>query len=69
MAAHSNALWKNGFAVQLSACLDLHNCTIAIADFVSSRYSSDVEDAPFADEYVTTGAAVAGSKKDAFIDF
>lgn len=33
------------------------------------RYSSDVEDAPFADEYVPTGAAVAGSKKDAFVDF
>jgi len=33
------------------------------------RYSSDIEDAPFAHEYVTTGAAVAGSKKDAFSDF
>lgn len=33
------------------------------------RYSSDVEAAPFADEYVTTGAAVTGSKKDSFIDF
>jgi len=32
-------------------------------------YSSDTQDAPFAEEYVTTGAAVAGSKKDAFSDF
>jgi hypothetical protein len=36
---------------------------------VYARYSSDVEDAPFADEYVTTGAAVSGSNKDAFVDF
>ncbi len=33
------------------------------------RYASDVEDSPFAEEYVVTGAAVAGSKKDAFVDF
>jgi hypothetical protein len=36
---------------------------------VPPRYASDVEDAPFAAEYVTSGAAVAGSKKDSFIDF
>jgi hypothetical protein len=34
-----------------------------------SRYSSDVDDAPFALERAATGAAVAGSKKDAFVDF
>ena len=41
--------------------------TCNIYNFFS--YASDVDDAPFADEYVVMGAAVAGSKKDAFVDF
>jgi hypothetical protein len=49
-------------------CSQKYCCSCKFSyDFFS--YSSDIEDAPFAEEYLTTGAAVAGSKKDSFIDF
>jgi hypothetical protein len=48
----------------------LHGITSRISNIYNIfRYACDVDDAPFADEYVVTGAAVAGSKKDAFVDF
>jgi hypothetical protein len=56
----SCAVLARGIAARIISNGDIYNIF---------RYACDVDDAPFADEYAVTGAAVAGSKKDAFVDF